>query len=311
MSVACWLVVAGSAFVLATQVAGVDGTRYVAAAQALTPYLPWFLAPVAVLSSARQHHVVASAAALAGLTVLLLAVPLVFPSSPRPADGAVELRVGVANLLYTNDRTDEIADDLFALDLDVIVFTELTDAHLVRLEAHRLADEFPARIDRSGPLATGIGIWSRFDVAAQTPPDTANRTIDATVGGPDGPIRLLAVHPPTPIYDFDGWRDDLAAIDGWMNDVADDRAQALVVGDFNASFWHPRYRDLIGDGWTDAHVATGKGWSTSWPTDIAIPPYVRLDHAITSSGLAPVDVTDFRVAGSDHAGFVVTVATAR
>ena len=85
----------------------------------------------------------------------------------------------------------------------------------------------------------------------------------------------------------------------------------MVVGDFNASFWHPDFRALLDDGFTDAHIAAGKGFSASWPTDRWYPPFVRLDHALTTDSLVSTDVEDFDIAGSDHRGFVVTVAPAR
>ncbi len=83
-----------------------------------------------------------------------------------------------------------------------------------------------------------------------------------------------------------------------------------MIGDFNASYWHPAFRDLLRQGLTDAHMALGKGWSTSWPTDEFIPPFVRLDHTLTGNGLVSTDVDDFRLTGSDHAAFVVTVKPA-
>jgi endonuclease/exonuclease/phosphatase (EEP) superfamily protein YafD len=84
----------------------------------------------------------------------------------------------------------------------------------------------------------------------------------------------------------------------------------LVVGDFNATYWHPPFRRLTGDGLTDAHVVHGRGLSVSWPTDLVIPPFVRLDHVLTGNGLIPTEIVDFDVPGSDHRGFVVTVVPA-
>jgi endonuclease/exonuclease/phosphatase (EEP) superfamily protein YafD len=82
----------------------------------------------------------------------------------------------------------------------------------------------------------------------------------------------------------------------------------LVIGDFNASYWHPDFRRVLDAGFVAAHTATGSGFSTSWPTTWPIPPFVRLDHALTTGGLVATEVEDFDVAGSDHLGMIVTVA---
>ena len=68
---------------------------------------------------------------------------------------------------------------------------------------------------------------------------------------------------------------------------------------------------MLDAGFVDAHTANGAGFSTSWPTTWPIPPFVRLDHALTTGGLVATDVEDFDVAGSDHLGMVVTVAPTR
>ena len=54
----------------------------------------------------------------------------------------------------------------------------------------------------------------------------------------------------------------------------------------------------------------GSGWSTSWSTDEFVPSFVRLDHALTGNGLVSTDVDDFRLTGSDHTAFVVTIKPA-
>jgi len=65
---------------------------------------------------------------------------------------------------------------------------------------------------------------------------------------------------------------------------------------------------LLDAGLVEAHIAHGRGFSASWPTDQIVPAFVRLDHALTTAGLVSTDVADFEIPGSDHRGFVVTVA---
>lgn len=304
-----WLAVAGVGLVMLTQAVGWDGATPVAAAHALTPYLVVIVVVGAGLSLWRKWHELGVVSSLVGVAILLLAAPIVFPPGQARADpDAAGLRVGAVNLLYRNDRTLDVADDLATRDLDVIVFSEYTAEHQAVLLAHELATMLPHREDRDGLFAGGVAVWSRFPVRPDVPPDTINYSVDLTVDGPDGPVRVFAVHPPTPVFDFDDWRSDLDLI----GEVADRPGPpTLVIGDFNASYWHPAFRRLLHRGLTDAHMALGAGWSTSWPTDRWFPPFVRLDHALTGNGLVSTDIEDFQVPGSDHAGLIVTVSPAR
>lgn len=153
-----------------------------------------------------------------------------------------------------------------------------------------------------------MGIWSRFPIVEHEPLASFNDSIVLDVAGPDGNVRLVAMHLPTPIVDFIAWRNELATLAD-IGRGADD--PTLLIGDLNSTYWHPDFRALLDAGFVDAHIAEGSGFSTSWPTDWRIPPFVQLDHALTAGGLVSTDVDDLDVPGSDHLGLVVTVAPAR
>lgn len=290
-----------------TQAVGWDGFRLVATLQSLTPYSIPLIALVATIAVFAGRRSLALVTGCVGVATLLLSLPIVFPpGQPAPAAGGSDLRAASVNLLFSNERVNEVGDDLMTRDLDMVVFSEFTPEHADTLLRHPLADEFPHKINRDGLFAGGMAVWSRFPLAENARQATINRTVDATVDGPDGPIRVLAVHPPTPIHDFAGWRRDVGRIADSVDVAAD---PTLVIGDFNASYWHPVFRDVLDRGVVDAHMAAGRGWSTSWPTDEAVPPFVRLDHALTGNGLVSTGVDDFAIPGSDHEGFVVTITT--
>lgn len=301
-----WVAVTVAGLVMLSQAFGWDGFRTMAVVQSLTPYLALAMAPLAVLALVRRRVGLALTAAAIGMGGLALAWPiLVVADRPAAAAGADGIRIASVNLYYGNGQIDEVASDLLALDVDVIVFVEYTAEHQRALRASDLGDEFEYQIGRSGPFAEGAAVWSRTPVLAGDHPDTTNHSLDVTVESDDGPIRVLALHTPTPIHDFDGWLDDLrlAGRSGLDGD-----APTAIVGDFNASFWHPSFRELLDEGYTDAHIANGRGLSVSWPMGGILPAFVRLDHALTTDGLVATDVEDFDIAGSDHRGFVVTVA---
>ena len=101
------------------------------------------------------------------------------------------------------------------------------------------------------------------------------------------------------------------AMDGSTIGAASPAAMAAgvaVVGDFNSTRWSSTFSDFFDSGFHDAHEDVARGLSTSWP-DHRLPfPMMRLDHALMNADVAALDVTDVEVPGSDHIGFVATMA---
>ncbi len=217
-----------------TQAFGWNGSKVIAVAQSLTPYVIVALVPLAGVAFLTGADRLAATAGLIGLSGLILASPVVFaPDRPDPQPAAAVMTVAAVNLLYSNPVVSDAAGDLVTRDVDAILFSEYTAEHQAVLLAHPLAAEYPYKIERDGLLAGGIALWSRFPITERERPDTVNYTLDITVASPNGPIRLLGVHPPTPIFLFDGWVDDLATF-GEL--AADADEPTLIIGDFNASY---------------------------------------------------------------------------
>ncbi len=305
----CWLTVASIGLLITTQAIGWAGTTTVAIAQSLTPYLAAPIALVVLLALWRGRLVLVTAATAVGFGIAVLGIPLAIGSSqPSAADGATGLRVASLNLWYANSEIAAVAEELVGLDTDLIVFSEYTPEHRAVLQAGPLADSYRYRIDRQGLGGAGVAVWSRVPMQVAETLDTFHNSLDVVVDGPDGAIRVVAMHMPTPILDFAAWRDDLA-IAAEVGRETD--APTLLIGDLNATYWHPDFRRVLDTGFVDAHTAHGAGFSTSWPIGHRVPPFVRIDHALTTGGLVSTDVVDIDIPGSDHRGLVVTVAPAR
>ena len=91
------------------------------------------------------------------------------------------------------------------------MFNEYTAEHQSTLQGSPLADDYRYRIDRTDQYA-GIALWSREPVTIAEPPDTYNNSLDVTVEGPDGDVRLVAMHVPTPLISFEDWQRDLHTV---------------------------------------------------------------------------------------------------
>ena len=304
-----WLIVAVVGLATLTQAVGWTGTTALAIVQSLTPYLAVALVPVVLIALWRRQLLIVTVASAIGFGIGVLAAPLAVPD-PLPAVAAhsTGLRVASLNLWWKNPEIAAVADLLTTVDVDVIVFLEYTREHRSALEAASFASDYPHRSQRTGRGPTSMSVWSRFPIDERNELADVNDSIDLDVEGPDGDVRIVAMHLPTPIKNFDSWRDQLVALTHVGRDA---NSPTLLIGDLNSTYWHPDFRRLLDAGFVDAHAAEGSGFSTSWPTDWWVPPFVRLDHALTAGGLVSTEVDDLDVPGSDHRGLVVTVATVR
>ena len=295
--------------VVLTQALGWSGARLLAIAHSLTPYLAIALLIAIGVAFWRGHLMIVTVGAAAVFGVAVLGTPLAFPGpQPPPVSDSVGLEVASLNLWYRNQRIHEVADVLDEVEADVIVFSEYTPAHQAVLSAAPLADRYPYRVERNGDRPTGVAVWSRWPLSNSALLATYHSSHDVIVSGPDGDLRLVAMHMATPFDDLDGWRSDLA-IARTIGETTDE--PTLLIGDLNSSHWHPDFRRVLDAGFVDANAATGSGLSTSWPTNQLIPPFVRLDHALTTNGLVATSIVDVEVPGSDHRGLVVSVAPTR
>jgi endonuclease/exonuclease/phosphatase (EEP) superfamily protein YafD len=304
LEVLAWTAVAAMLVLLVTQLVGWSRSKLVVTLQAASPYLLALSLPIAVVAVVAGRRVLGTLAAIALAAFVVLCWRLRFaPRQPPAPAGARPLRVFHGNLLYYNGRTAEMARSLATLDVDVLAFTEYTQAHAGGFYVAPFAQQFPFRIERPEPKAGGSSIWSRFPLTQIAAPPAVYLSTAAIVAAPE-PVALYVVHPPNPLVDLDDWLGELA---GLADLAAAARPPTIVVGDLNATFWHPPFRRLLAAGWRDAHQLAGRGFSCSWPADRSwLPPFLRLDHALVDRSVVVTGADDVDLAGSDHHGLVVS-----
>jgi endonuclease/exonuclease/phosphatase (EEP) superfamily protein YafD len=303
-----WAVTTAIAALAVTQVAGWTGNRYVAALQALTPYVLAAAMPLAAAALAFRRWALAATNAVVAVVFVVLSWPLLHPpDQPAVADGTTPVRVFHANLLYRNEHIDDVAQAVAAVGADVLAFTEYTRPHAVALRDSPLAEGYPYRIEYIASAAAGTALWSRYPLVERDGPQGASRAVFATVEAPE-PFTRVALHTHSPHNTVQERHAELERLTAPPITTGD---RTLVIGDLNTSYWHPVFRDLLAQGWRDAHQLMGRGFSTSWPNDVQpFPNFVRIDHAVVNGGLVVSALDDVHVPGSDHVGFVVTVVAA-
>ena len=227
---------------------------------------------------------------------------------------APTVRLLEANLYYDNPDKAATVRTIVAADADVLALAEVTREWLSAFEDGGLLARYPYRILRPFDHAgSGAALLSRipFDQAdtlrlqyRQVPSATV------TVGG--RPVRIVAVHTQSPSSPgvVAEWAGDI----DWFARLRSERGDGRMVmaGDFNATYWHAPFRRMFTDGWRDAHRELGQAMSASWPNGgllgTVLGPYTRLDHAVLSPGVVATGLAQLELPGSDHRGFVVTLA---
>lgn len=303
-----WLAVAAMGALAITQALGLGSRGSLPALQSLTPLvlLPAF--PIAVVAAVRNRRALALTAAGVAVALLVLAAPIAFPGRrPAVAPDAARLRITFANLFRENEEPSAAAA-VMDHDADVVAVVELNPVMAAHLEAAG-ASRYRYRLTQPSFSSEGLALYSRFPIVeGGIRPIGSRLGLEARLDVDGQPVRLFVVHPFPPI--FNGrlsaeWSMSLAAIG---DEATSPGPPTIVVGDFNASRWHPPFRKLLRRGLRDSHEWLGHGFSASWPNDWRTPPFVRLDHALVGPGVVPTAVDDIGVPGSDHRGFVVDLA---
>jgi endonuclease/exonuclease/phosphatase (EEP) superfamily protein YafD len=263
-----------------------------------TPYVA-AAAPVPVIGAVLLRRW--RAAAVAGVVAagLLAAVlPRAFPSGQPAAQGPV-LRVLSTNLLFSQADPAAVVALARRTGADVLSVQELTEGGVAALARAGLTRLLPYQVldPREGPA--GSGIYARHPLRALPPvPGTAMAMPQAELSLPGGVrVEVTAVHPLPPLSTVNSadWQHDLAALP-----AADHSGPPRVlVGDYNATLDHARFRTLLGRGYADAADQAGKGLIPTWGVRQPAPP-ITIDHVVVDRRVAVRRVEVYALPGSDH-----------
>ena len=223
------------------------------------------------------------------------------PTSPD------RLRVLMANVLYENDRYDELRDLIRTEKPDVIGLVEYTPAWRSGLADVR--DEYPYRVEFPA-RASGLALWFRKAPRTIDPPEWLvpgrNPVIHATFDFAGRERHLWVVHPTSP-FKHRRRRAGNPELDAIALRVREAGGSRVVVGDMNSTDGSAHFRDFLRvSGLRDSRRGFGRqgSWPSDWPYRISI------DHAFLSVDLAAVDRRLGFLSGSDHFALIVDLAPA-
>jgi endonuclease/exonuclease/phosphatase (EEP) superfamily protein YafD len=305
-----WAVVVPLLGVAAARVVAWDSHSTLVALNALTPFLFLPAWPVAVVAGLSRRWALLGIAVVVVIAHAAFMAPELAAREPLPAvpREVRHLRLFNANVLFVNPDVTGIAREIAAAAPDVVFLQEATPALAAAVEATGVLDELPHRVAvaRTDPAAALLA--SRFPLLDHDIMKIGGQVlIRATLDPGWGPLRLYAVHTPSPVgAGRRPWAEALRAV---AREVRKERLPVVVAGDFNATWNHRAFRQLLDTGLTDGAAARGRPFQLTWPRDRRLlPPLVRIDHVLTGPGLAVTAIRTGRGEGSDHRPVVADIA---
>ncbi len=269
------------------------------------------LLAVALLVAARWWVAAAMAAvvAAAGVSAQL---PLYLGAPASVASEAPTITLLQANIRLGEADADALVERVRRNQVDVLTVSELTEEAVGRLAAAGIAELLPFAHLEPKMGGSGAGIYARHPLTEPTVlPELVHNNLRAVMTVPGAePVAVYALHP-VPPYPEPAWRwaTDLERIGA----VFAAESRPLIVGaDFNSTYDHRRYRDLVSAGTTadgellDAAEHLGAGIVATYPADRWYPPALAIDRILTR-GATPLTFVRVDLPGSDHHGVLAEV----
>ncbi|MER7282527.1 endonuclease/exonuclease/phosphatase family protein [Dactylosporangium sp. NPDC000244] len=301
-SVVVWLLAAPFLAWAALRLLGLDSGFPAVQLVAFTPYVAAAsLVPLVVaLLTKRVWPAVITAVATVALAACVLP-RWIADSDPGPQDGP-GLRVLSVNMLMGGADAGTIVALVRDLHVDLVALQEYTPEAKAALNAAGLDEMLPNAVSYPRPGVTGSAVYSRFPVTdlgyRHFPSDFGQAQAGVAVPGATD-VRVESVHPCAP--------SDAHGASCWEHDIVQEPAATpegavnLLIGDFNATLDHEKFRAVLDKGYRDAADVAGAGFAASWPFDERwFIPGVVLDHVVADKRVGVRKVSVHRIPDSDH-----------
>jgi endonuclease/exonuclease/phosphatase (EEP) superfamily protein YafD len=306
-----WLLIIALGALWALRLEHLDAYWLVVFAIAVWPWLSllsWIVTAIALATRLWALAAVAAALVVISLwTVLPQWSPIA--NAARPTSGDQPLRVFDANVEFTNQSLAGIAGEIEADRPDVVTLEELSDAGLASLTSSAALVRYQWRFVVPASGADGFGVWSDVPISgAQLWFAGLHPEVRCWLDLPEGPrVRLYVVHTVAPRSGYvAAWQQQMRSLQAHLKI---EQSPLLVVGDFNATWDMYEFQDILHQGLRDAAVEQGKGWEMSWSRQVRfLPPAVRIDHILYSSGITSTQYRSGVGRGSDHRPIIADLA---
>lgn len=286
-------------------------------------FVPWLFAPILVclvLAALWRRRL------LLMVTVCALAMMVwwhhgfflpgerVSTSATAAVQTAADSSDSAARIMTLNTKNgDASAEEIVALvrekNVEVLCLQELSDEFLSELAAAGIYDVLPYYVisDAASEVSNGgrNGIWTMApmsNVSGNLLPIETSSMPAGTIEIGGRAVRMVSVHPNSPVRGAqDLWDEGLSVI----GSLSDYDHTYLVMGDFNSTWNHARFRELLGSGFVDASEQAGEGFHMTYPSG-ALPSLIEIDHIVYTrdSGIVVSELEAVEVSGTDHRALI-------
>lgn len=276
-----------------------------AVAVALTPMVALLLIGIFIAAAALRQQLLAGVALAVLMWSMVIASSIFFGMNEQPhpdtampsalTDEHNELVIVSSNVRVGNTEMGELIAGLQRQSPDVIVLQEIGEHELDAIRQTDLGSSHPFEIVDARPGFFGGAVFSRWPLTGAVEQIGGYPMIVATIESPAGPVEVVNVHvaPPISTESYRLWGEQLDAL---FNRLSSAEEPLVALGDFNATPQHRELRRLA-----EVTSDRGLGAFASFPTLMALPPVLSLDHAFSAGGVCIDSVVALpNNAGSDH-----------
>lgn len=224
-------------------------------------------------------------------------------------------RIMTLNTKNGGASAEEVVELVRAQNVEILCLQEINDDFVAALREAGLEELLPYYVISDGASAVSNGgrngIWTLApmeNVSGNLLPIETSSMPAGTVTVGDRAIRVVSVHPNSPVRGAqDLWDRGLSVI----GSLAGYDHAYLIMGDFNSTWDHARFRELLGSSFVDAGETAGEGFHMTYPSD-GLPSLIEIDHIVyaRNSGIVVSDLETVEVGGTDHRALLGTLEVA-
>lgn len=222
-------------------------------------------------------------------------------------------RVMTVNTLNGAASAKQIVEVCRTEHVEVLCLQELTDGMVADLTAAGIDEVLPYHVVSEG--ASAISNGGRNGIWTAAPQSNVSRNLlpietssmpaaDIVIGS--ATVRIVSVHPNSPVRGAEDLWDKGLSIIGSLSDYGH---AYLILGDFNSTWDHARFRALLGTRFADASQASGEGFHMTYPSNKIVPSLIEIDHIVYArdSGITVSSLKTVEIAGTDHKALIGTL----
>lgn len=329
LSVLLWLIILAILAVMALRFAPyvINNGRKIPSAAA---FIPWLAIPSAIIL---LPALLWRRRVLALVVFVTLSLQVVWHAgylNPMARASAASVLSGYANtasaddayarvmtLNTANGKADaaQVVSTVREQHVEVLTLQEVSPEFVTALQKAGIGELLPHKVvANAGPLDNG-GVNAVYTLAPMVQQSlnlkqTQSSAVPAAsvrVGG--RLVRFASVHVASPVRSGLGtWNAGLTALRSLSG--TSDAGELVLMGDFNATWDHSRFRKMLGSEFRDASESAGEGLHMSYPANSKVPPMIEIDHIVyaAGAGLTVGNLQTVEISGTDHLALLGTLA---